>query len=673
MITRKILACLTLCLLFTNMAVAQGRLAEEADDAFQKGFFFNAIELYKKAYTVEKKAAVKAELIFKVAESYRALGDVQQAQVWYEKANKAQYTDPVTYFWIGEMQKQQGMYAEAIASYNKYKEKKSNDPRADASIAMCQMSQQWKDSPTRYTVDPEVLLNTPQYDFTPAFADKKNETVVFTSTRPASTGANTDQIIGEAFSDLFTSTRDRLGKWSEPVKLPLEINTEGNEGAPIFNSKRTLMFFTRCPSEKKKVFGCDIWVSKKVGNNFAAPAMLALKPSVGKEDTLVCGHPTLSDDETMLVFASDAAFPGRQGGKDLYMVRLDRDGKPTGTPQNLGTEINTPKDEMFPFLRFDGSLYFSSTGHSGMGGMDMYRAEKTGDGIWGHTENMKSPLNSAADDFAIMFDGEFDRGFFTSNRPGGKGQDDIWRFYMPDMVFALQGNVYDKVTGQPIPGAKVSVVGTNGSNFSALTDDNGGFAFVENGKDRYIKEGVSYSIIAEKEGYLVVKDQITTVGLTESTTFVKEYFLQPFEKTAIKLPQILYDVDQFFLRPESKDSLEVLYTTLTDNPNIVIELRSHTDARPTRKYKGGNKELSQLRAQSCVNYLVEKGIDAARMVPVGMGPDEPLITMEQIKAMATKEEKEAAHQTNRRTDFRVIRSDFVPGTGSTPQAPVPNN
>lgn len=674
MITRKILTTIAACLLLTSMAFAQGgRLADEADDAYNKGFYFNAIELYKKAYTVEKKAAVKAELIFKVAESYRELGDVQQAQVWYEKANKAQYTDPVTYFWIGEMQKQQGMYAEAIASYNKYKEKKSNDPRAEAGIAACQMAQKWKDSPTRYTVDPEVLLNTPQYDFTPAFADKKNEMVVFTSTRPASTGANTDQIIGEPFSDLFTSSRDRLGKWSEPVKLPIEINTEGNEGAPIFNAKRTVMYFTRCPSEKKKVFGCDIWMSKKVGNNFSAPVMLALKPAGSKEDTLVVGHPALSDDETMLVFASDAPFSGRLGGKDLYMVRLDRDGKPTGTPANLGAEVNTPKDEMFPFLRHDGNLYFSTAGFAGMGGMDMYMAEKTGDGTWGHTENLKAPLNSAGDDFGLAFDGEFDRGFFTSNRPGGKGQDDIWRFYMPDLVFALQGNVYDKVTGQPIPGAKVSVVGTNGSNFSALTDDNGGFAFVENGKDRYIKEGVSYSVIAEKDGYLVVKDQITTVGLTESTTFVKEYFLQPFEKTAIKLPQILYDVDQFFLRPESKDSLEVLYTTLVDNPNIVIELRSHTDSRPTRKYKGGNQELSQLRAQSCVNYLIEKGIDAARMVPVGRGPSEPLVTDEQIKKMATKEEKDAAHQTNRRTDFKVIRSDYVPGTGSVPPTPAPNN
>jgi len=672
MITRKFLAILTLSLLFSTVAMAQGRLAVEADDAFNKGFFFNAIELYKKAYTVEKKASVKAELIYKVAESYRALGDVQQAQVWYEKANKAQLADPTGYYWIGEMLKQQGKYADAIAAFNKYKEKKPGDTRADASIAACQMAQKWVDSPTRYSVDPEVLLNTPQYDFTPAFSDKKNETIIFTSSRPAASGSSTDGIVGEAFSDLFTSTRDRLGKWSEPVKLPLEINTEGNDGAPIFNEKRTIMYFTRCPSEKKKVFGCDIWMSKKVGQNFSAPVMLKLKPAGGKEDTLVAGHPALSVDDAILVFASDAPMAGHKGGKDLYMVRLDKDGVPTGQPANLGAEMNSDQDDMFPFVRQDGSLYFSSTSHSpNMGGMDIYRAEKTGDGTWGQVENMKAPINSASDDFAIMFDGDHDRGFFTSNRAGGKGQDDIWRFDMPSMVFALQGTCYDKITGQPLPGATVSVVGTNGSNFSAITDDNGGFAFVENGKDRYIKEGVSYSIIAEKEGYLVVKDQITTVGLTESTTFVKEYFLQPFLKTEIKLPQILYDVDEFFLRPEAKDSLETLYVTLVDNPNIVVELRSHTDSRPTRRYKGGNLELSQKRAQSCVNYLVEKGIDPARMVPVGRGPEEPLVTDAQIKAMATKEEREAAHQTNRRTDFKVLRSDFVPATGGTP--PAPNN
>ncbi|MFZ1687140.1 MAG: OmpA family protein, partial [Flavobacteriales bacterium] len=252
------------------------------------------------------------------------------------------------------------------------------------------------------------------------------------------------------------------------------------------------------------------------------------------------------------------------------------------------------------------------------------------------------------------------------------GQDDIWRFYMPDMVFALQGNVYDKITGQPIPGAKVSVVGTNGSNFSALTDDNGGFAFVENGKDRYIKEGVSYSIIAEKEGYLVVKDQITTVGLTESTTFVKEYFLQPTD-VLIRLPEVQYAIDSYEILDAGKDSLEFLYNVLVDNPTITIELQAHTDSRKTRKYKGGNQELSQLRAQSCVNYLVTKGIDPVRMTPKGYGPSVPRITDAEIAKMPTKEEKEAAHQKNRRTEMKVLSYDYVPKESQLPPTPTPQN
>jgi peptidoglycan-associated lipoprotein len=668
MITRKILATLTLSLLCVATAFAQSKLEVEANDAFSKGFYFNAIELYKKAYTVEKKASVKAELIFKVAESYRALGDMPQAEQWYERANKAQYPDPITYYYVGESLKRQGKYAEAITAYNRYKEKKPGDIRAEQAIAACQMAQKWKDSPTRYSVDPEVMLNTPQMDFSPAFADKKNETVVYSSTRQAASGTETDMITGENFSDLFTSTRDRLGKWSEPTKLPITINTPGNEGAPIFNAKRSVMYFTRCPMEKKKVYGCDIWMSKKVGANYSEPVMLPLKANVEKNDTITVGHPALSANDEVLVFASNAGA-GHKGGRDLYMVKLNKDGMPVGAPVNLGPEINTPKDELFPFLRFDGSLYFSSTGYPGMGSMDMYRAESTGENKWGQVENLKAPLNSAADDFAIVFDGEEDRGFFSSTRPGGKGQDDIWRFYMPNLEYALQGTVYDKMTGQPLPGAKVSVVGTNGSNFSAITDDNGGFAFVEKSKtERFIVENTSYSILAEKEGYLVVKDQITTVGLTESTTFVKEYFLQPATKDiVIKLPEVQYDLGKFDLRPEGKDSLETLYQTLIDNPTIIIELSAHTDSRDS---DARNLILSQNRAQSCVNYLVTKGIDPVRMVPKGYGETKLRITDAQIKAMKTKEEQEAAHQSNRRTEFRVLSYDYVPKEGS---APAPNN
>ena len=333
---------------------------------------------------------------------------------------------------------------------------------------------------------------------------------------------------------------------------------------------------------------------------------------------------------------------------------------PVGQPTNLGPEINTPKDELFPSLRFDGSLYFATTGLPGMGAMDIFRAEPTGENSWGNVENMKAPINSAHDDFGIVFDGEEDRGFFTSDRPGGQGMDDIWRFYMPDMVFALQGVVYDKLSSQPIPGVTISVVGTNGSNFSATTDDNGGFEFVEDeeNKDRYIKENTTYAIEAKTDGYLVVKDQITTVGLTESTTFVKEYFLQPArEDIIVNLPEVQYELGKYALTDAGKDSLEVLYRTLIDNPTIVIELSAHTDTRGSDK---SNDLLSQNRAQSVVNYMVTRGIDPARMVPKGYGEKRPRISDAQIAAMGTKEEQEAAHQQNRRTEFRVISWDHVP-------------
>ena len=665
MSTRKFLACFAFTLMCATLAVGQGK-PNEADEAFKAGQYFNAIELYKKAYTQEKKASTKAELIFKVAECYRVLGDAPNAQVWYEKANKAQYTDPVTYYYIGEALKEQGKYAEAIAAYNKYKEKNPGDSRADASLAACQMAQTWKDQPSRYTVDPEVLLNTPQYDFSAAFSVKKNDEVVFASSRQASTGTETDGIAGESFLDLFASSRDKLGKWSEPVKLPVTINTPAHEGSATFNSKRTVMYFTRCEREKKKAFGCEIWMSKKVGSNYAEPEKLVLHPPMDEKDSnqVKLGQPTLSKDDGILIFSSNQK--GGQGGKDLWMVRLDKDGKPTGTPTNLGAEINTKKDELFPFLRANGNLYFSSDGHPGMGGLDIFMAEKTGDNTWGHVENIKSPINSSGDDFSIVFDGDEEKGYFTSNRPGGKGQDDIWRFMMPNLEFALQGVCYDKETGQPLPDTKVEVVGTDGSSFSAMTDANGGFVFAEKGKDRYIKESTSYTIRASKENYLVVNDQITTVGLNESTTFAKEYYLQPVRPDKfIKLPEVQYDLGSYALRPEGKDSLETLYQTLVDNPTIIIELAAHTDSRDSDKR---NMVLSQNRAQSCVNYLVEKGIDPARMQPKGYGESMLRITDAEIAKMATKEEKEAAHQKNRRTEFRVLSFDYVPKE-NTPAPP----
>ena len=641
---------------------------EQAEEALTKGFYFEALELYKKAYTTEKDVKEKARLIFMVGECYRALGDAEQQQVWYEKANKARYPDPITYLYIGEALKEQGKYAEAVASYKKYKEKNPGDLRADAGISASEIAQQWTDDPTRYTVSPEVLLNTQQYDYTPTFSDKKNNEVIFASTRQGATGSDLDDILGENFSDLFVSKRDKLGKWSEPVKLGPEINTEANEAAAVFNKKRTLMFFTRCEVEKKAAHGCNIWVSKKIGRNYSDPQMLALAPDDAGEkikgedgkvtfNVVTVGHPTLTPDEKTLIFASNMKGPGAMGGKDLWKVGIDKKGELVGKPVNLGAGVNTSGDELFPHVRMDSTLYFSSNGLPNMGGMDIYSAEKNGD-TWSNAVSVKAPINSPGDDFALVFDGEHDRGFFTSNRVGGKGQDDIWRFLMPDMVFALQGTVLDKDNGTPIEGVTVEVVGTDGSSFSAITDEAGGFNFEEDGTKRYINESTTYSIRASKPDHLVVKDQITTVGLEESTTFVKEYYMQyTSPDKIIQFPEVQYVFARHELTPAGQDSLDFLYQTLADNPTIVIELNAHTDSRGSN---ANNQALSDRRAQSCVNYLITKGIEAVRMVPKGLGETKLRISDKQIAAMQTEEEREAAHQQNRRTEFRVLRWDHVP-------------
>lgn len=660
----KIFTCLALTGLISLSAMAQKKHTAEADTSYARGFYYNAIEQYKKAYTVEKKANEKARLIFMIGESYRMLGDPLQMEAWYGKANKAKYHDPITYFYIGEALKEQGRYADAIVQYNKYKDKKPGDGRADAAISACEVAQAWVDEPTRYRVEPEVLLNTPSYDYSPSFFDKRNDDIVFSSTRNASTGTEVDAIGGEGFADLFLSERDKNGKWSEPTKLGASVNTGAHEAAAVLNKKRNMIYFTRCPAVKKELHGCDIWMAKKAGQQFNAPVMLDLKPAVEKkEEPYTVGHPALSPDGKTLIFASNMPGQGAQGGRDLWRIALDKQGMPTGKPVNLGADVNTSGDEMFPFVRFDGTLYFASNGHMGMGSMDMFSAEKMGDNVWANVANLQAPLNSSMDDFGIMFDGEEDRGFFTSNRPGGKGQDDIWSFRMPDLVFALQGNVINKDDGSPIVGANITLLGSDGKEYSALTDDLGGFLFAENGDERYINENTSYAIKVGKDCYLNYADQISTVGLEESTTFVKEYILDYVcEEGVVELPEVRYDLDKAILQVNdsvnSKDSLNVLYQTLLDNPTITINLRSHTDSRGGDGY---NQRLSEARAKSCMDYLVnEKGVDPARIFPVGMGEKELKYSDAEIAKLKTTAEKEALHQKNRRTDFTVRSWDYVP-------------
>ena len=654
----KFIGAFALIIALSFTASAQKNYKLEADVAFSGGKYYKAIEMYKKAYTKETKKDVKAQILYQIAECYNNKNDGKQAAVWYTKAIKALYEDPIAIFKVAEIYRSEGKYEEAVAEYKKYKAANPSDKRADMGIKSCEKAKEWKDNPTRIVVNPMPLLNSEDYDFSPVFADKKNEEIYFTSTRQGSAGAEVSDVTGMNFSDIYSSKRDKKGKWSEPTVLNETINSGASEGASCLNEKRNIMYFTRCGVENKGVMGCSIMWAKKAGQKWGEAEVIPIAA-----DTFTVGHPAISSDDNTLVFASN--MPGGQGGKDLWYITYDKKAKTWSEPTNLGSEINTPGDEMFPFIRDNGELYFSSTGHEGMGGLDIYKVASTGVNQWSGVENLQYPLNSESHDFGIVFEPGQDRGFFTTGRDGGKGGDDIWEFYLPPKVFSLEGIVKDVETNEPLAGALIKLIGTDGSSAEATTDASGNFFFVENGPDRYIKENTSYSLVVSKQKYLNAKGKETTVGLDKSKKFFHEYALQPFQDVVIKLPLIEYEYNKADLRPNSKDSLDYLYNIMTENPTIIIQLRSHTDFRGSAPY---NQRLSQRRAQSCVDYLVkEKGIHPDRIKAKGMGEAEPIkgkdgIVLDEkyIKSLKSNEEVEAAHQRNRRTDFKVIGDNFVP-------------
>lgn len=661
----KVFRILLLILFITtaNEGFSQKDFTREAEAAYKSENYYSAIDLFKKAYSKEKDRDTKIDIIFKIAQCYRFIQDHEQAEVWYGKAIKAQHPDPKATLYLAQVIKAQGRYDDAIAEYNEYLAKNPGDPMALEGVKSCETGQKWKDNPTEYEVENVRLLNSKESDFSPMWASKKYDELIFTSTRDGSMGSAIDSRTGGNFSDLYFAELDRKGKWSTPQALEAPVNSEDNEGAVTFDDRYSNIYFTRCRQEKNEALGCFIMTARKQGRGWAEPEKLEF----GAADSFVIAHPAMLPDGETMLFVAD--IPGGQGGKDIYISSYDRREKTWSEPVNLGGDINTPEDEMFPFVRENGDLYFASNGHSGMGGLDIFHAQKTGKNKWGNVENMKAPINSSADDFGLIFEGNKDKGFFSSNREGGRGSDDLYVFKKPPIIYALQGTVTDVDTQEPIQDATVKLVGTDGTSVEVKTDQTGFYIFAEKeGSDeRYIQENTSYTILVSKDDYLNSKGQETTVGVNKSTAFVHDFVLQSIKAEEITFPKVLYDLGKYTLREESKDSLDYLYQTLVDNPNIVIELAAHTDARGSDE---SNEILAQRRAQSCVDYLVSRGIDADRMVAKGYGERKPYegmfngkqvtLTEEYINSLPSEELREEAHQTNRRTVFSVLRDDYVP-------------
>lgn len=642
-----------------SVAPAQKRKADRAYAAFNSGEYFDAIDRFKDAYSKSKKAdkATRTELGFMIAECYRLTNDPKNAETWYRLAVKSSTSKPEAEFWLGESLKKNGKYQQAIEEFRKYKQIAPSDPRTDQEIRSCELALEWQRNPEAYRVDELKDLNSVDSDFSPAYGRDDFGVIYFTSSRDDAAGNKTHGATGQSFTDIFESRIDKKSKWSTPV--PVEnINSESEDGTPCFSSDYREMYYTKCEAGKREKKGCVIMYSVKNGDNWSTPEDTKILP-----DSLVAAHPSLSADGQTLYFVSD--MPGGYGLKDIYKVTRADERDAWSAPKNLGPDINTSGNELFPFIRSDGSLFFSSDGHIGMGGLDIFKATSQPDGSW-VVKNLKPPINSSSDDFGIIFEGTAEKGIFSSTRKG-RGNDDLYTFELPPLRFNVTGLVKDEKSGGPIQGSLVQLIASDGSNLQAETGTGGDFKFA-------LKPSVDYIFLASKKGYLNGKEKETTKGQEKSRDFMVTILLTAIDKP-IELPNIFYDFGKWDLRPESMVSLDKLVETLNDNPNVTIELMSHTDSRDTEEY---NLDLSQKRAQSVVQYLIQKGIDPVRLSPKGYGESTPKVAdaaissqnpflregaalSEQfINLLSSEEQKEIAHQINRRTEFRVLRTDYEP-------------
>ncbi len=689
--------------------VAQNKFSRAADAAYADQMFLQALQKYQKAYSkVKKNKAERDRISLRIAECYRMMNNTKKAESAYKRlVNNAAYVkdNPKILLMYADMLKTNGNYDEAIKQYKAYKTAGPSDTRADIGIATCTAAKEWIANPTKYSVKWEKLLNTKEDEFAPAYADKKNISILFTSDRTGGKGRNVDNWTGLGFSDLFLSRIDRKGDWSKPVTADDGgmINSKTNDGVGQFNAKYSAYYFTRCWNEPGKKNGCAIMrASRQGGTTWSEPDPVDL----GGDSSTVLGHPSVGSDETIF-FSAD--LPGGFGGKDIWMAKRDKKGGKY-VKVNLGPKINTPGDEMFPFIRNDSILYFSSNGHPGMGGLDIFVSTRSKTGTagtyqwqsgldnntfanvngattnaykasgamttdsWTYPINLRHPINSPGDDFGIVFNNEeLEQGLFSSNRAGGKGRDDIYSFVIPPVYYTLEGTVTDDRTLQPVAGAKVRIVGTDGRAFEYTTDEKGHYGF----NKMQIMAKTTYDILVTRKDYFNEKGRETTVGIERSKDLVRNFVLKPIPKKPVVLPDILYDLAKWDLKPQYRDSLQGLIETLDANENIVIELASHTDSRDSEER---NDILSQKRAQSVVDYLISRGIDPDRLAAKGYGERVPRILSRDImregftfkagtelndsviNLLPSTAVKEAAHQMNRRTEFSILRNDFVPKT-----------
>ena len=648
-----IIYCVVCAVLITSCGADQAM--KKGDKFFAVGEYFDAAAQYRKAYshTPNKEREKKGQRAMKMAECYRRIHFTSKAISAYQNAIRYKQDDSLTHFYLGQLQMRNGNYREAEKQFQMAADSLPfEDPHRQLALTglkSAKQAAQWKKDGSAYTIKRIDLFNSRRAEYSPMLGGDEDNQLYFTSTRNQAQGDEYSGITGSKNADIFLSQKDDKGKWSKPQTIDSELNSELDEGACCFSPDGRSMYLTICKTDPNYPRYATIAVSSRSDAAWSKPKEL----TISKDTLSSFAHPAISPDGEWLYFVSD--MPGGLGGLDIWRCRLI--GNETGAPENLGEPVNTPGDEMFPTFRPNGDFYFSSDGHPGLGGLDIYILKER------KLEHPGFPLNSQGDDFGMTFEGKRNQGYFCSNRGDTRGYDHIYSFFNPEIVQTVKGWVYEQ-DGYELTAAQVYMVGNDGTNQKLSVRGDGSFT-------QEIKPNVDYVFLATCKGFLNHQEQLRVEPVTKSEEYVLQFPLANISAPVL-IENIFYDFDKATLRPESATALDELVRLLNENPNITIELSAHTDYKGSDAY---NEGLSQRRAESVVNYLIEHGIASDRLTPKGYGEGKPKtikrkvaerypflkegdVLSEAYITTLSEEQQEQCNQLNRRTEFIVLRTTY---------------
>lgn len=646
---------------------------KRADKRYNIGEYYQAAEMYKQVYRQLKgqDKSLRAHVAFQQGECYRILNNSRAANS-YKSAIRYHYPDSIVYLHYAQVLQYQGKYSEAAKQYDIYLEAHPNDYVAMAGKYACGKADVWRKQPSRYKVAVAKEFNAKRSsNFSPMFIGEDIDALIFTSNRQEQKSTNrkkvrTSSVTGMPSFNLYSARKNAAGKW-EDIELCEGLykeseNEEGENqkqtttaelGAASLSADGRTMYFTYSKPINGQDLGAKIYMSQRASGEWGE----AQEVKLFKDSSITVGHPSINMTGDTLYFVSDT--PGGYGGKDIYMAISN--GSEWDDIRNMGPQINTSDDELFPYIRQDGRLYFASKGHPGYGGLDLFYAVLQ-DTTW-EVFNMGAPFNSNGDDFGITFAGATENGFFSSNRGQKKGFDLIYSFVLPQLEFIIEGNVTDN-NGEHLADATLRLVGNDGTNVKTQIRRDGTYRLKLNKDTRY-------AMLVNARGYLNEKQIFTTEGLKDSYTYEHNFVLSPISKP-VKMGNIFFKFGSWELSPDSEDGLNALIKLLNDNPNITIEMAAHTDMVGNNE---ANQDLSLKRAKSVVDYLIKHGIEQERLTPVGYGEEKPVVVDEVLhkqypylpkdqvldEAFITTlsaDKQEVCNSLNRRTEFRVLKTTY---------------